>query len=605
MNKSRTAGRKVASLIVLTSFGMLTACTESPAPTSGPGPPATIVERDVAVPMRDGTVLRADVFRPPGDGPFPVLVYRTPYDKLAAAESYDTHLEAVARGYAAVLQDVRGRYASGGRFEPYRNEGSDGFDTIEWAAAQPWSNGKVGTFGLSYPGAVQWLAALEAPPHLRAMVPAMTFSSPRNFFYMNGVFDLSWLPWLYVNIAPDARVRQDLPGIRDREQAAKSWPDVAAEYRDWLPLAELPYLRDAAPYYFEWLQHPPEDDWWEWAEIRGRYDTVDAAVLNLSGWHDDAYGPEGAVTNFRGLVASRPKDARKTRLLLGPWRHGVGATMSRQTGDLDFGEAAVIDYDDVVLDFFDHYLRGIDNDVASAPPVRYFVMGENRWYDADAWPPAGVGAKTLYLAGAGTGGLRAEESDVAEGAAGRSDFVADPADPVVDTVDAAGPHDFGWLAKREDVLTFDTEPFDDSVRVAGAIEAVIFAACDCRDFDLWARLYDVHPDGRAFNLMTPGQDMLRASYREPTAGRQLLSPGRVYEFRLPNLLTGNRFAPGHRLRVQISASFAPHFSRNLQTGASEVTESASKRSTISVHHDLEHPSRVVLPVIDDTSPAAD
>jgi putative CocE/NonD family hydrolase len=150
-----------------------------------------LVLGNVEVPMRDGTILKADVYRPPANGKFPVLVYRTPYDKRAAADSYDTHREAVDRGYAVVLQDVRGRYASDGFFEPYRNEGADGFDTIEWAAAQPWSNGVVGTYGLSYPGAVQWLAALEQPPHLAAMAPAMTYSSPRNFFYMNGVFDLS------------------------------------------------------------------------------------------------------------------------------------------------------------------------------------------------------------------------------------------------------------------------------------------------------------------------------------------------------------------------------------------------------------------------------
>lgn len=587
----RRTGGAIIVLLVLVS-----GCGEPASPlvetNSGSEP---LVLNDVAVPMRDGTMLRADVYRPPGDGSFPVLVYRTPYDKRAAAESYETHLEAVERGYAVVLQDVRGRYASEGLFEPYRHEGRDGFDTIEWAAAQPWSNGVVGTFGLSYPGAVQWLAALEQPPHLQAMAPAMTYSSPRNFFYMNGVFDLSWLPWLYVNIAPDARRRLDLPGIRTREEAAETWPEVADEYRSWLPLAELPYLQDVAPYYYEWLEHPPEDSWWAWAEVRGRYERVSAAVLNLSGWHDDAYGPEGAVTNFNGLVAARRSqpDAR-AHLLLGPWRHGVGATESQQTGELDFGPDAAIDYDDEVLDFFDHYLRAVDNRYADDPPVRYFVMGENRWHEAAQWPPTDARVESLWLAGGAENGLLREPPPPDTSA--ESVFVADPGQPVRDPVDTAGPHDYRVLAERDDLLTFDSAPFEQPTRVAGAIEAVLFASCDCRDFDLWARVYDVYPNGRVVNLMTPGQDMLRASYRDPQAGRQLLEPGMVYELRLPNLLTANQFAAGHRLRLQVSASFAPHFSTNLQTGESEVTGSAARPATIRIHHASGRPSRIRLPV---------
>ena len=255
--------------------------------------------------MRDGVVLRADVYRPQRDGRFPVLVYRTPYGKHHAAGDHQIHLKAVERGYGVVLQDVRGRYASEGRFDPYRQEGRDGYDTIEWAASQPWSSGVVGTFGLSYPGAVQWLAAMQAPPHLKAMAPAMTFSSPRNFFYSNGVFDRSWLPWIYVNIAPDIRRKLDLPGARESSEAAAAWPGVAAQYRSWLPLKDLPWLRSEAPFYFEWLEHPPEDPWWDWAELRGGYAKVTAAVLNLSGWYDEGYGPEGAATNFTGLVQAR------------------------------------------------------------------------------------------------------------------------------------------------------------------------------------------------------------------------------------------------------------------------------------------------------------
>ena len=221
-----------------------------------------IVEYDVAVPMRDDIVLRADIYRPGSGGPHPTLIYRTPYGKHFAADTYQTHLRAVGRGYVVVLQDVRGRYASEGSFNPYFNEGEDGYDTIEWAANEPWSNGDIGTFGLSYPGAAQWLAAVQSPPHLKAMVPAMTFSTPGNFFYMNGVFDMSWLPWSVVNIAPDARIRHDLPGPTSDDDVVAAWEQEADAVLSFLPLSELPILRNEAPFYFEWLEHKPTDPWW-------------------------------------------------------------------------------------------------------------------------------------------------------------------------------------------------------------------------------------------------------------------------------------------------------------------------------------------------------
>ena len=585
-------------ILILAAMAFATAIV-SAEPVGGPAGSSpefddVVVERDVPVQMRDGVRLRADVFRPRGGGPFPVLVYRTPYDKSAAADAYDTHVDAVRRGYAVVLQDVRGRHSSDGNFDPYRREGPDGYDTIEWAAAQSWSNGRVGTYGLSYPGAVQWLAAMETPPHLEAMAPAMTFSSPRNFFYSNGTFDMSWLSWIYQNVAPDRRVREGLPGITSGEEASQSWPKVAEAYLSWRPLRTLPYLEREAPFYFEWLKHPPEDPWWDWAELRGRYGTVTAAVLNLSGWFDEAYGPEGAVTNFNGLVAARSGDANaRTHLILGPWTHGVHATMSQRAGDLDFGPQAVIDYDDVLLDFFDRYLR--DNDHDTAPTVRYFVMGENRWREDTQWPPADAISETRYFLAADEELLLSPRPQ-ANGAAS-SEFVSDPGHPVINPYPLLGPHDYQHLAERKDILTFDTEPFHASLTLAGEVAAIVHASCDCRDFDLWVRLQDVRPDGRAMNLMSPGNDVQRASYRDPRAGRQLLQPGEVYEVTLSKLSTAVRFAKGHRLRVQISASFAPHFSTNLQTGLSEIHSAVSSPATISIHHDPKHPSRLILPVV--------
>ncbi|HEV8525626.1 MAG TPA: CocE/NonD family hydrolase, partial [Terriglobales bacterium] len=357
-----------------------------------------IVEENVPVKMRDGVVLRADVMRPRGEGRVPVLVYRTPYNKVGARQEYSTFRKAVESGYAVVIQDVRGRYASEGEFEPYRNEGRDGYDTIEWAAAQSWSNGAVGTFGLSYPGAVQWLAAVESPPHLKAMVPAMTFSTPRNFFYSGGVFDGSWIGWIWRNIAPDVRVRKNLPGPRTYEDAVASWQRERERVQRHLPLMDLSDLKDVAPFYYEWLRHPPADPWWEWCELRGKYSRVQAAVLNLSGWYDEAYGPDGATTNFNGLVESRKSaPALRARTIIGPWVHGVDATAETRAGEREFGPAAAIDYDETVLRWMDHYLRGIDNGVDREKPVRTFTMGTNTWRDEDRWPPADARPTSLYL----------------------------------------------------------------------------------------------------------------------------------------------------------------------------------------------------------------
>src|SRR5205823_1525619 len=308
----------------------------------------------------------------PSDGRFPTLVYRTPYGKDAALKDYTTFTRAVERGYAVVVQDVRGRYASDGEFRPYESEGRDGYDTIEWAARQPWSNGRVGTFGLSYPGAVQWLAAMDKPPHLEAMVPAMTFSTPQNFFYSGGIWDMSWLEWIWQNIAPDVRMKKNLP----KQDGAGSWKALKERLLKTLPLDQIDELRDVAPYYYEWLHHPPEDPFWNFAELRNKYGRTHAAVLNLSGWNDDNYGPEGATTNYVGLVRSRAGNTSRAALLLGPWTHGVHSTQRTTFGERNFGRTAIIDYDDVVIGWMDRHLRG-DGLNRMAAPVRYFVMGEN------------------------------------------------------------------------------------------------------------------------------------------------------------------------------------------------------------------------------------
>ena len=574
------------------------------APAAGQETPADslAIVRDsgVPVPMRDSVTLMADVWRPGGDGPFPVLVYRTPYGRRSAVQEYALFRRAVTRGYAVVIQDVRGRFDSEGDFVPYQNEGHDGYDTIEWAAVQPWSNGAVGTFGLSYPGAVQWLAAVEGPPHLKAMVPAMTFATPRTFFYSGGVWDLSWIDWTWNSIAPEARVRKGLPGPRTDDEAAAEWERSGRGMVAYLPLRGLPALKPVAPWYYQWLNHPPADPWWNWAELQGKYRNTSAAVLNLSGWHDEAYGPSGAIRNFTGLInARRGRGRPNTQLIIGPWPHGIAGLSRTKVGDREMGDAAAIDYDELVLRWMDHYLRGIDNGVEKEAPVRVFVMGENRWIESPRWPLPRSQPLTLYLSSGDSTSPRGRLTRTRPtDPEAFSIFESDPSHPLTDPyAGRSGAHDYRGLVDRDNVLTFETAPLESDLRVVGPISADIFLSLDGRDTDLWVRVQDVAPDGTAFNLMHPGLDLLRASYRNGKTEAELLTPDQVYHLILPGLLTGNLFREGHRIRIQISTAFFPWFSRNLHTGDSEIFSLNMQSARITLYHNRRYPSHIVLPVV--------
>jgi uncharacterized protein len=565
---------------------------ERPAPK-----PAVRHTRDVAVTMRDGVVLRADVLLPSVEGKFPALIYRTPYGKQFALQEYKTFEKAAARGYAVVVQDVRGRYASDGEFVAYQNEGRDGYDTIEWVAKQPWCDGNVGTFGLSYPGAVQWLAAVENPPHLKAMAPAMTFSTPRNFFYSGGVFDGSWLDWIWMNIAPEIRRRKNLPGPKTYEEAEETWKHEHERLQSFLPLRDLPDLKDVALFYYEWLTHPPADPWWEWAELRNKYGRVHAAVLNLSGWYDEAYGPDGATTNFNGLLKERrgDKDPR-THTIIGPWTHG-GQEKTR-AGEREFGPSAAIDYDELILRWMDRYVRGIENGVDREKPVRLFVMGKNVWRDEDAWPIARATTRMYYLRSESNSARFARLNQTPPDRPGSyNEFISDPARPLTDPFEAYGAHDYRSLAGRKDVLVYDTDPLPADTEVTGPIHAEIYISVDAPDTDLWVRLLDIAPDGTAFNLMSPGLDVLRASYRNGKPQPEWLKPGEIYKLTFDRMLTSNVFRAGHQIRIQVSGAFFPHFSRNLQSGESEVTSSVMRPANLRIYHDPDHRSRIDLPVV--------
>jgi len=544
--------------------------------------------------MRDGILLRADVYTPPAAPRAPVLLVRTPYGKDAWRERAFIP-KALARGLAVVVQDVRGRYSSDGTFDPYRQEGRDGYDSIQWVAAQPWCTGRVGMCGLSYPGAVQWLAAVEAPPALACIFPAMCFSSGRQFFYFGGAFDLSWIPWTAVNIAPEERRRRGLPGPRTSREARDAWRLAARDAFRHVPLITLPLFRDVAPFYYEWLDHPADGSFWAFADIESRHDRVAVPSFNLSGWHDEGSGPIGAVLNFLGVPArGAPPAARRPRLLIGPWTHGEPTASTTRVGHRDFGLAAGLDYEGLVLDWCEEHLRGVDRGLRDAPPVRVFVMGSNRWRAGTSWPPVPVAPRPLYLrAGRRLSWTAPEDAEPPDA------FLYDPHDPVEDPYydEGLGPHDQRAIAGRPDVLTFSTDPLEADLEVIGPIEFRIWIASTAPDTDLFARLLDIEPDGTMWNLMSPTLEVLRLRYRRGERDPELLTPGVATEVALTLGLTANSFARGHRIGVQITSSFFPHLDRNPNTGRPVPIEDRLVAARQTIFHDATRPSRVILPVV--------
>jgi putative CocE/NonD family hydrolase len=562
-----------------------------------------VIETDVAVPMRDGVVLRADVYRPEGNGRHPVLVMRTPYGKdgVIADGSEPTVLRGARAGYAVVVQDVRGRFHSDGAFEPYRQEGRDGYDTIEWAAVQPWSNGRVGTFGLSYPGAVQWLAAMERPPHLVAMLPAMTFASGRHFFYYGGAFNHDWMRWILNYIAPEERRRRGLAGPRTEKEAEALWEVHKWEWERFLPIGGLDVLEGLAPWYFDWLAHPDDGADWAFADVTAAHGSIGVPALSLSAWHDSNYGPIGAITNFTGVRARGASEAarRGQRLVLGPWDHGDPGIAETRVGELDYGGNAPIDYFGLVLRWHDRWLRGIPNGVDAGAPVRLFVMGENVWRDENEWPLARARPTAYYLRSNGDAaeaGRLSEEPPPAGEAADRYDY--DPRDPVViENFEVMGPRDRSGLETRRDLLVYTTPPLAGDVEVTGPVSARLWIASSAVDTDFMVMLLDVHPDGRAYNVMPIEAGVLRARYRESQAAPRLLTPGEPVEITIGDMVTSNLFRRGHRIRLHVTSSRFPVFDRNLNTGEAPAGATRPVVARQTILHDDAHPSHVVLPIV--------
>ena len=559
-----------------------------------------IVEHNVAMKTRDGVTLNADIYRPAGDGTFPVLLTRTPYDKSNGAVFGRM---GALRGYLVVVQDVRGRYTSEGEWYPFKHEIDDGYDTVEWAAALPHSSGKVGMYSGSYVGATQMLAAIGHPPHLAGICPVVTASNyHENWTYQGGAFeqwfDESWTSGL----------------VQDTANRALRQATNALEGSTVLPLTKYPVFnlkaaggaeltKELAPYFLDWLAHPDYDSYWKQWSIEENFGSIRVPALMIAAWYDIFQG--GSLRNYLGIRAhGGTEEARnQTQLVVALGGH---AGWGRRIGDVDFGPDAAFDENAITLDWYDYLFKGKQNQFANGKLVKVFVMGENKWRDETSWPLERLKETRYYLNSDGKANGVVGDGSLSTTAASREaadSYIYDPANPVptvggplcCDTQHLeAGPRDQKDVEKRQDVLIYSTPPLDEDVEVTGPVTLDLFAKSSAVDTDFTGKLVDVGPDGFARNLT---EGILRARYRESMTEAKPIVPGRVYEYKIDLWSTSNVFLKGHRIRLEVSSSNFPRFDRNLNTGKSAAESSTFIKATNTVLHDSQHPSAIILPVV--------
>jgi putative CocE/NonD family hydrolase len=593
-------------------------------PASGRGPCSVTKTADVPAAMRDGVILRADVYRPATDKPVPVILMRTQYGK-AAAQVQPARFQSpdwfASHCYIVVIQDIRGQGASGGVFYEYAHDRDDGYDSVEWAAALPGSNGKVGMYGSSYVGATQWLAATAAPPHLAAIAPSNTASDyDEGWTYENGAFRLAFIEgWMTETITPSAAANRGDAAAAAAVRAAE--PQIA-RWMGFTPYDRLPYMqpdsRVVAPWFFDALAHPTNDAYWQAFSIERRWNKVAVPVLAFDGWYDAFL--DGSLRNFNGVREQGATQATRDhqRIVIGPWEHlGWGRADSSVSPRLaHFGPVADSPVNELMLAWFDHFLKGEDNGVDAGPRVDYYVMGENRWHVARQWPPAGVRYETWTL-GAGPGGAASVMGDGslnAPASARASDsFVYDPADPVPSlgghsccswSSGPQGQFDQSAIEQRPDILVYSSAALTSPMEIAGPITVVLYASSTAPDTDFTAKLVDVHPDGTAVNL---NNGILRTSFRESSEHPTPIIPGQVYRLEIKVWPTANLFLPGHKVRLEISSSDFPQFDPNPNTGGTFAHGVAFAKATQTIFYGGDHPSAIILPVIPQAAqgPAAD
>ncbi|NQW24657.1 MAG: CocE/NonD family hydrolase [SAR202 cluster bacterium] len=571
------------------------------------------IKSNIAVLMRDGITLYADVYRPDGDGPFPTILQRTPYDKSTALTSTMLDpVKAAQAGFAVVIQDTRGRHTSEGEFYAFRDDINDGYDTVEWAAAQPWSNGKVGMYGASYVGATQWLAATSRPPHLVTIVPNVTASNYHNgWTYQGGAFELGFnLSWTLLQLTlanyKNLVTAQNVPWER-RADLVKAVDGMTQGFRH-LPTNNYPHLDSGlAKYYYDWLAHPDYDDYWKELCIEDRHSEIDVPALHIGGWYDIFLG--GTLRNFMGMQKSGANETARNgqKLIIGPWQHGSrGSSMAGRHYFGVLADAMAINLDGTHLRWFDHWLNGKQNGIMDDAPVRIFVMGDDAWRDEQEWPLARAVETKYYLHSGGKANSKHGDGSLntnAPDGEAPDVFLYNPADPVPTTGGALccnpyfaanGAFDQNEVEERSDVLVYSTPPLDRNVEVTGPVTVTLWAATSATDTDFTAKLVDVCEDGCARNL-TDG--IIRARYRESMSNPSLLEPGMAYCYEIDLWATSNVFKAGHCIRLEISSSNFPRFDRNTNTGNIIAEDTELRPALQTVFHDSQQASYISLQLV--------
>lgn len=560
------------------------------------------VERQFPVPMSDGTILRADVYRPAAPGRYPVLVERVAYELTRRLRNGGPYY--ASRGYVVVGQNVRGRFASQGEFRPFRDdawgEHRDGYDTIEWAARQPWSNGVVGMLDGSYSGGTQYLLAPTQPPHLKALFVREGLSDIyRDFIFRGGAYELvGHRGWALHDTLASLQLDTSPEMVEVRTRLVHAVQDEERWFRH-LPLLSCPPLEGIADWYFEELAHPQDGPYWWPLNLARHFSEVNVPIVHLGGWFD--WFLDSTLRSFQG-IRSRGKTEHcraSQRLIIGPWIHGPTEIGAHQVGEIDFGPDAGFDFLAYRLNWYDYWLKGAaDNGVMDGAPVRLFLMGTNRWIEAETWPLPGIIYRPLYFrAGSGqtsgslnNGGLSFESPSEDEPP---DSFAYDPAHPVESLLmyPQLGPKDHRPV--EGNMLTYSFPVLERDLTVIGPVKAVLYAKSSAPDTDWVVRLCDVWPDGRSMSVC---DGILRARYRNTLTASELMQPGQVYRFEVDLWATAQVFQAGHRLRVEVTSSDFPRYDRNMNTGGRFGGETQGQIAHNRVLHDRVYDSRILLPV---------
>jgi putative CocE/NonD family hydrolase len=628
----RLTSRPFERVVWFVAVGALAAPARAggPAVAQRPAEYGVAVEKNVTIIVRDGTRLAADIYHPardgqPAPGRFPTLLTRTPYNKDGAEREGRYYAE---RGYNVVANDVRGRYKSEGTWRLIADDPSDGYDVVEWIAAQPWSDGKTGTFGTSYPGGTQHALAEMRPPHLTAMVPVDAVSNCGvSGMRHGGAFELRFMNWIFNTGAPNSRAALADPALR---AALVENGRRIREHADSLPVRPGNTPLRAAPEYEAWLveamRSGPETKFWKikgMSVVDNVNDYADVPVLHITGWYDS--WTRQVTMNYVALSKAKTSPQRLT---IGPWIHG-GQT-AKTAGEVEFTDDAAIDLLAYRLRWYDRWLKGDRNGVDDEPPVWVYVMGRGddrrtaggrlnhggSWRSEKDWPLARAESLPFYLHADGRLSPRPPSEPRSE-----TTYTFDPLHPVPTiggNISSNPPlmTNGGYdqrprddthaasnrlpLSERRDVLVFRTEPLAEDVEVTGSVEVKLWIRSTAPDTDFTAKLIDEIPGNPDYPLgfdLNIGDSIIRTRYRESLDHPRLMEPGQVYPVTITLYPTSNLFKKGHRIRVDVSSSNYPRFDVNPNTGDPLSDHRRMVAADNTVLHDAAHPSHVVLPVV--------